>query len=125
MVFTGQLWKDGKYWIVSVPSLEIVTQGKSRKDALHMIAEAIECHVDKSGFKVIAIPLEGTMEFPTDRNVGAFTVSANSEAELIALFLKRQRQLNGLTVREVAKRLGYASASAYAQYETGKHIPGL
>lgn len=115
MVFTGHLWKEGKFWIVTVPSLEITTQGKSKKDALKMIADAVECHVDKSGFRA-----KGTF-----LKKSTFILSSNDEPELIALFLKRQRQLNHLTVREVAHRLGYASPSAYAQYESGKHMPGL
>ena len=125
MVFTGQLWKDGKNWVISLPSFEVVTQGKSKKDALHMIADAIECHVEKSGFKVKATLLEESADRPTGRNIEAFTISSNNESELISLFLRRQRHLNHLTVRQVAKRLGYASASAYAQYKSGKHVPGL
>lgn len=125
MVFSGQLWREGKFWITSIPSFEVVTQGKSKTDALHMIADAIECHIDKRGFKVKATLLEESPDRPTGVGVETFTVSSNSESELIALFLKRQRQLNHLTVRQVAQRLGYASPSAYAQYESGKHIPGL
>lgn len=125
MIFTGQLWKEGKFWIVSVPSLEIVTQGKSKKDALFMIADAIECHVDKRGFKVKAALLEESPDRPADSNVETCMVSSNNESELIALFLRRQRELNHLTVRQVARKLGYASPSAYAQYESGKHVPGL
>ncbi len=125
MVFTGQLWKEGKFWIVSVPSFEIVTQGKSKKDALHMIEDAIECHIDKSNFKVKATLLGESTDRPLGKNIEAFTVASNNDPELIALFLRRQRQLNHLTVRQVAHRLGYASPSAYSQYESGKHLPGL
>lgn len=125
MVFTGQLWKEGKFWVVSVPSFEVTTQGKSKNDALHMIADAIECHVDRKRFKVKATLLKESPDRPAGMGIEAFTISSNSESELIALFLKRQRQLNHLTVRQVAERLGYSSPSAYAQYESGKHIPGL
>ncbi len=120
MVFTGHLWKESKLWVISVPSLEITTQGRSKGEALRMIRDAIEGHVDKKGFRVhVSAPLkmEGAVE--------SFTVSAKTDSDLVALFLRRQRQLNDLTVREVAKRLGYASPSAYAQYETGRHVPGL
>lgn len=125
MVFTGQLWKEGKFWIISVPAFEIVTQGRSKKNALHMIADAVKCHVDKSGFKVKASLLPRTHDKSARTDIDTFTLSSNDESEMIALFLKRQRQLNGLSIRELAKRLGYASPSAYAQYESGKHIPGL
>lgn len=123
MVFIGQLWKDEKFWVVTVPSLEVTTQGRTRREALRMIADAIEEHVAKPGFHVMVRMIRGMHQ-----KAGAaeqFFVTAKHHAELAALFLRRQRQLNNLSVREVAKRLGYASASAYAQYETGRHLPGL
>ena len=122
MVFTGNIFKSGSFWVVDVPSFEISTQGRSKKEAFEMIADAIQCHVDHPGFKIIITPVEKKMRFSKTET---FTVASNNESELISLFLKRQRQLNKLTVRQVAKKLGYASPSAYAQYETGKHIPGL
>ncbi|MBF0492649.1 MAG: helix-turn-helix transcriptional regulator [Deltaproteobacteria bacterium] len=120
MFFKGQVWKDDKFWIIELPCLEISTQGKSLKDALSMMEDAVKCHVDKSGFKVKASLLKSKNVQKRD-----FSLSSSEETELVALFLKRQRQINHLTVREVAQRLGYASASAYAQYESGKHSPGL
>lgn len=126
MIFTGHLWKEGKFWVITVPSMEITTQGKSKKDALYMIADAIECHVDKPRFKVkVSLLEESDRKLSTGGGQETFSLASNDDAELIALFLKRQRQLNHLTVRDVAKRLGYASPSAYAQYESGRHIPGL
>jgi hypothetical protein len=115
MVFKGRLWKKGKFWVVDVPLFRVSTQGHSRKEALSMIAEAIELHVGKRSFKVKV----------TSLNKSDFVVSSSDEAELIALLLRRERAMQHLTIRDVAKLLGYASPSAYAQYETGKHIPGL
>jgi predicted RNase H-like HicB family nuclease len=115
MVFKGRLWKKGKFWVVDVPLFRISSQGRSRKEALSMIAEAMQLHVNKRGFKVKIAPL-GKSEF---------VISSNHAAELIALLLRRERAIQHLTVRQVAKLLGYSSPSAYAQYETGKHIPGL
>jgi predicted RNase H-like HicB family nuclease len=44
----GRVWKDGKFWLVEIPILGAMTQGKSRKDALRMIEDAvtglIECY---------------------------------------------------------------------------------
>lgn len=127
MVFTGHFWKEGKFWVITIPSLEITTQGKSKKDALRMIADAVECHADKANFKVKATLYgqSSAHEKSKKRKIETFTLSSSDDSELIALFLKRQRQINHLTIREVAKKLGYTSASAYSQYESGKHIPGL
>lgn len=46
MELEGRLWKSGKFWLVEVPALEVMTQGHSRKEALSMIADAIEGLVD-------------------------------------------------------------------------------
>lgn len=115
MVLPGQLWKDGNYWLIEVPSLDLVTQGRTRREALTMIKEAIELHVDKKGFQIKLKSL----------NKNEFVVSSNKASYLVALVLKRQRQLQGLSIQEVADRLHYQSKTAYAQYETGKHLPGL
>lgn len=125
MFFSGHLWKEGKDWVISVPSLEITTQGRSKRDALRMMADAVECHADKKGFRVRTALLEKAQGKQNRVKTAIFVLSCNDPSELVALFLRRQRQVNRLTIRQVAHRLGYASPSAYAQYESGKHIPGL
>ncbi|MDL1871374.1 helix-turn-helix domain-containing protein [Deltaproteobacteria bacterium PRO3] len=115
MYFTGKLQKDGKFWMVEVPELDLATQGRSKKEALKMIADAIETLANKNGFKVI---VESTG--PKD-----FLVSSNEPARLMALFLKRQREAKNLSVREVAKAMDYTAHGAYAQYETGRSMPGI
>lgn len=119
MVFDGKIWKDGKWWVVHIPALDLSTQGTSRKDALHMAGDAVETLVEKKGFHARATLTKN----PAGESF--FILSSNDEAALVALFLRRQRAANKLSVRQLAKRLGYKSPSAYAQYETGKHIPGL
>jgi predicted RNase H-like HicB family nuclease len=115
MYFTGNLKKDGKFWMVEVPELDIATQGKTKKDALAMIVDAIESLVNKAGFKAIV-----ESSTPND-----FLVSANDPVQIMALFLKRQREAKHLTVREVAKKMKYSAHGTYAQYETGKSMPGI
>ena len=44
---------------------------------------------------------------------------------LIALMLRRQRQKYGLTLEEVARRLGASSVNAFARYEQGRARPTL
>lgn len=114
-MFEGRLQKDGKFWMIEVPALDIATQGKTRSEAFEMIADAIESLVNKVGFKVQVGPL----------SKDCFIVAANDPRLLMALFLKRQREAEKLTVRAVAKRLKYKSPSAYSQYEGGKSMPGL
>jgi len=115
--FQGGLFKEGRYWSVEVPALDIVTQGKSKQDGYAMIKEAIELHVDRSGFKVEIVPSAGER----------FVVKAQGTANdkyLIALLLKQQRAKHGLSTAEVARRLGITK-HAYAQYEQARSLPSL
>ena len=115
--FGGRFFKQGRYWPVEVPALDIVTQGKSAKDALAMIKEAVELHVDRPGFKIEVIPTD-------DRTFVVRAKGSRSDRYLLALFLKQQRAKYGLSSAEVAKRLGITK-HAYAQYEQARNLPSL
>ena len=41
------------------------------------------------------------------------------------MLLRRQRECHGLTLSEVAERLGQSSRNAYARYEQGKAMPSV
>jgi predicted RNase H-like HicB family nuclease len=114
----GRIWKDTKtnYWVVCVPLLDISTQGRSRKEALAMIEDAIQIEIEKEGLRIRA---------ELSREQGYFMVSANNPDSLIAFLLKRQRTCRGLSVRDVARRLTSSSPTAYAQYEQGKRAPSV
>lgn len=115
MVLQGDLWKDGKFWTIEVPELDVATQGTTRKEAFAMMRDAIESLVHKRGFKVRVRAL----------TKNTFVVDANDDSQFIAFFLKRQREIHGLTVRDMTARLEYKSVNAYAQYEQGKVQPTL
>src|SRR3990172_12954985 len=72
----GRIWKDEKTkcWVVYVPLLDISTQGRSRKQALAMIEDAIQIEAEKEALKIQAQP---------SREPGLFTVSANDPDSLI------------------------------------------
>ena len=42
MELEGKLRKSGKFWLIEVPAIEVMTQGHTRDEALAMIADAIE-----------------------------------------------------------------------------------
>jgi hypothetical protein len=46
-------------------------------------------------------------------------VTANDTKLLLALSLRKQREISGSTVQQAAERLGSKSPNAYAQYEKG------
>lgn len=115
--FEGKLSKANKYWAVSVQALDIYTQGKTKKDALDMIREAISLSM---GLKKSFIKAQ---TIGNDR----FVLSSRKTKDdkfLMALMLKNQRAKHGLSLREVADRLG-VSKHAYAQYEQGRALPSI
>ena len=44
---------------------------------------------------------------------------------MTALMLRRQRVKNGLTLSDVANRLGAKSLNSYARYEQGRAVPSI
>lgn len=116
MELEGKIWKDGKFWLVEVPAVEVMTQGRTQKEALEMIVNAIEglvnCYFphDAKDFKVTV---------QNDKK-GVIGVSSSNNSLMLAFSLRRQRELSKSTIREVSERLGSNSPNAYAKYEKGK-----
>ncbi len=113
MRFEGKIEKKGSLWLIQATALDLMTQGHSRRQAWSMFKDAVETLVDVKGFQVEVFENSGH----------SFEFSANKPDVLIALLLKRQRQKYGLTLKEVARRLGSSSVNAYARYEQGKVRP--
>ena len=113
MRFSGKVYKVGSLWLAEVPIFEAMTQGRSRKEALEMIEDWFITMVDRPGFRVQAI-LVGN---------GDLEIAASELEPMIGLLLRRQRQLSGLSLAEVAGRLGAKSRNAYARYERGDSLP--
>ncbi|MFA4973088.1 MAG: helix-turn-helix domain-containing protein [bacterium] len=115
--FEGYVWREGSHWPVEVPALDVITQGRSKKDAYSMIKEAIELLVDRKGFEIMVVPIDA------DRFV-LRAKRTEDDALLIALLLKQQRAKYGLSTSELAQRLGITK-HAYAQYEQARSLPSL
>ncbi len=115
MRFEGRVFKVGRHWAVEVPILGVASQGRTRSDALVMIADAVEMLVDRKGFQVTVFVGDG------DR----LEIGASDQAALTALLLRRARLNAGLSLAEVATRLGARSLNAYARYEQGRATPSV
>jgi predicted RNase H-like HicB family nuclease len=113
MRFHGALRRDGGFWVAEVPVCDALTQGRSRKEALAMIADWFVTMVDRKGFSVEVQPI----------GRDAFEVGASDGRRMIGLLLQRQRQRSGLSLAQVAERLGAKSRNAYARYEQGVSVP--
>jgi hypothetical protein len=113
MRFQGKLYKDGKFWLVEVPVFAAMTQGRSRKEALEMIADWFVTMIDRPG---VAVTIH-------EGKQGNFELSASDTKAMVGLLLQRQRQLHGLSLAAAADRLGAKSRNAYARYEQGSSMP--
>jgi len=113
MRFQGQLHREGRFWLAEVPVFDAMTQGRSRKEALEMIADWFVSMVGRTRFTVDVHPI--------GRN--EFEVASSDAGSMISLLLQRQRQKSGLSLAEAAQRLGAKSRNAYARYEQGTSMP--
>jgi predicted transcriptional regulator len=116
-MLTGRIQKEeGVWWSAESPIAGVHTQGRSRKDAMAMLADAFESLVNRPGFKV-AVTEHGPG--------GEVLVETNEPAALAAYVLRYQRETHGLSLADVAKKLGSSSKNAYARYERGTSTPTI
>lgn len=116
MELEGKIWKDGKFWLVLVPSIDVCTQGRTRKEAFKMIQEAI---LELMAEYFNATELQNFTLDILDIEKNVIGIKASNTSLILSFSLIRQRELSKSTVREVAERLGSSSPNLYAQYERG------
>lgn len=114
MVISGSYFKCGKFWVADLPVIDASTQAR-RKDGLpKMIADLFSSLSDRRIRMVVTLG-----------NFGEITIEAFKDEILFPLILRRQREMSGLSQKEAARTLGYASVNAYAAYEQGQRHPSL
>ena len=111
----GRVFRSGRYWAIEIPILDIATQGRTKTEAYGMIADAVEALVNRKGFKVRVYGMKGS----------EFEIGASNQGALTALLLRRARLKAGLSLEEVAARLGSKSPNSYARYEQGRSLPSV
>jgi len=115
-MFKGRVYKEGKFWIIEVPDLDLMTQGHTKDDAYDMLVDLLMTATNRHGFKA---------DIARHRN-NTFLLRGRdeqSEKNLIALLLKRQRARAGLSLSDMARLLKASSKNAYARYEHGESVP--
>jgi predicted RNase H-like HicB family nuclease len=116
MEFEGKVWKDGKFWLIEVPALNVLTQGTTKKEAFELVQDNIlgfiECYFENDIAKDFTLTVH-------EHKSGVIGITGSNTKPLLALSLRRQREKSGSTIREASKRLGSKSPNAYAQYEKG------
>jgi predicted RNase H-like HicB family nuclease len=116
MELEGKIWKNKNHWLVEVSSLNIMTQGETRDEALYMIKDAIMGYMSY----YFETELEGFELEVNDYKKSVIGIISNNNKLLLALSLRKQREKSGSTIREASARLGSKSPNSYAQYEKGK-----
>lgn len=86
MRLSGRIWKDGKHWLIEVPMLDAMTQGRTRAEGVWMIADLVEAIADDESFRVKVRPGPD----------GAVALESSNAATLAALVLRRRREKHGL-----------------------------
>ena len=112
MKIEGKIHKTKNWWAVEVPLLLINSQGKTKKEALAMIKDAIEVTMDEPGVK-IAIEADGAPN-------SSFYVTSNKINKLIGFMLRQNRLANGITYEKIASRLKVSSPTDFRRYESGQ-----
>jgi DNA-binding XRE family transcriptional regulator len=127
MMIVGRIFKHleagAPPWAVEVDAIGAATQGRSLKDAIRMLIEWVqlkcEFELKRPGVAVSVTILGETA--PDD-----YEVLVEAEPALLAaLVLRYQRRMRGLTLQQVAAKLGATHHNAYASYEQGKREPSL
>jgi hypothetical protein len=84
MELEGRIWKSGKFWLVEVPAVDVMTQGTSRKNALHMIGDAVEglldCYFPHEQDLVVTVQ---------DYKNGIIGISSSNNTIMLAFSLRR------------------------------------
>jgi DNA-binding XRE family transcriptional regulator len=115
MRFSGKIYKDGKFWLAEIPILDLMTQGRTKKEAYEMVADMLETMVNKEGFKIDVYKKKNDI----------FEVGSLESKHLVSFLLQRKRELSGLSLSQVANRLGVSSSNTYARYERGRSVPSI
>jgi predicted RNase H-like HicB family nuclease len=124
MELEGRVWKDPEstWWFIEISFLDVMTQGKTRKEALEMIKDAVIELLKDSYEELLTKQFQLTVNLYEDGIIG---MGASDDKLLFALGLKRQRLRSGSTIRDVSKRLKSTSPNAYARYERAQARPSL
>ncbi len=114
MNISGTIIKDGKHYLASIPALDALTQGTSKTNAMAMAVAWVRDILDRPDLPLVATATQD-----------GFRLTTTEPAPIIALMLRRQRAAAGLSLADVAARLGSTSRNTYARYEQGRSVPTI
>ena len=115
MRFSGKIYKDGTFWLAEISILDLMTQGRTKRDAYEMVADMLDTMINQKDFEITVF--KGKKD--------TFEVGSSDAKYFVRLLLQRKRELSGLSLSQVASRLGMSSRNTYARYEQGKSVPSV
>lgn len=115
MRLKGRFYRDGRFWLAEVPLLDAMTQGRTHRELFEMVVDLVETLANRPGFSAHVYPGKN----------GEFELGTSDTQTLLRLVLRRQRERSGLSLADVARRMGAKSRNAYARYERGASTPSV
>ncbi|MCP4914490.1 MAG: helix-turn-helix transcriptional regulator [Oligoflexia bacterium] len=113
MLISGKVSKEGNYWVASLNLLDMDGQGKTKKEAVNFLSESIELMKEE-------YCLDMEFELRLEKKTNKVIFKARNTNKLASFILRRQRELNNLTLQDMADILKSKSRNSYARYEKGK-----
>lgn len=110
MKLKGNYYKDGSWWLAEIPSIQYLEQGKTKSELFELVKSGIQLLMEDTPFKC-------TVE---DQGEGEFILSSDNPRVMGCFIIKRLREAQGLSIREVAQKLGHKSHTEFARHESGK-----
>ena len=110
MRLVGNYYKEGNFWLCDLPFIQLMDQGRTKKECLSMMKDAIEILINDKDFKCEVI----------DIGDGKFAIVTSQVKTLAAFVVRRLREAQGFTIREAGALLGMKSHTEYARHESGK-----
>lgn len=107
MLITAKIFKDDKFWLAECETFCVMTQGKSRSDALYMLSDAVLSLYPDFKFQYGWISEKEGQAFIEPENI----------SEALGIMIERNRNNNGLTLSELAKIVGSKNHNSVYAYE--------
>ncbi len=115
MFFEGKIIKSGKFWAAELPAFCVYTQGKTRKEAFEMLADAVSTLWPEFKFELTW----------RDESKTEVLLAPADVLEGIGLVLKQNRLNSSLTLKEIANAMGSNYGSSVICYEDGTRQPSV
>lgn len=114
LTITGEIMKEGAYFSAMLEQMGVYAQGKTRAAARQALASTLLAHASDVGLA------DGLSIEVTDDGEATLYVTSPNTPRLIALLLRRQRDMRGMSLADATAAVGAKSRNGIAQYEQGR-----